>query len=259
MHLLASFFPLFFPPKFSIVLHCLYYSPLSLLSSFLFSRPSIDGVVGCSRIMHPTQYLLKQQHRQEHPYQPYQSSLLPTTPSSPSPSPSSTSGAPPLHPILHFQSLFASMDLYAQQSSSSPRPLSLIREEADQAQTKSHTTSADEMSSSSDMDDVLLLDVMQASTSPVYSQFDPLLPLDNKTAARHQESAGLLAALSAERLGLSSMALNEFPVSPRLKVSALHYLETLSGARRRLKIRGRGYKMTDMRYWARKMKVTESS
>lgn len=190
--------------------------------------------------MHPTQYLLKQQHRQEHPYQPYQSSLLPITPSSPSPSPSpsSTSGAPPLHPILHFQSLFASMDLYTQQSSSSPRPLSLVREEADQAQTKSYTTSTDQKPSSSDMDDVLLLDVMQASTSPAYSQFDPLLPLDNKTAARHQESAGLLAALSAERLGLSSMALDEFPVSPRVKISALHYLGTLTGARRRLKSGG---------------------
>ncbi|KFH71996.1 hypothetical protein MVEG_02289, partial [Podila verticillata NRRL 6337] len=103
------------------------------------------------------------------------------------------------------------MDIYTQQSSSSPRPLSLIREEADQAQTKSHTTSANEKPSSSDMEDVLLVDVMQASTSPAYSQFDPLLPLDDKTAAQHQESAGLLATLSMERLGLSSMALDEFP------------------------------------------------
>ena len=179
--------------------------------------------------MHPTQYLLKQQHRQEHLFQPYESSLRPLTPSSPSPSPSasSTSGAPPLHPILHFQSLFASMDLYTQQSSSSPRPLSLIREETDQAQIKSHTVSIDEKSSSSDMDGVLLLDAMQASTGPAYSQFDPLLPLDIKTTAHHQESAGLLAVLSAERLGLSSMALDEFPVSPRLKLSALHKLGSL--------------------------------
>lgn len=166
--------------------------------------------------MHPTQYLLTQQHRQEHPYHPHQSSLLPFTassPSSPSPSPVSTPGVPPVHPILHFQSLFASMELYTQQASFSRRPLSLTREESDRAQSKNETASTEENPSSSDMDDVLLLDVMQA-TDPTYSRFDTLISLENETtAARHQDSAGLLSALSAEQLEQSAMALDEIPVS----------------------------------------------
>ncbi|KAG0340758.1 hypothetical protein BG000_011136 [Podila horticola] len=103
------------------------------------------------------------------------------------------------------------MDLYTQQASSSPRPLSLIREESDRAQFKNETASTEENPSSSDMDDVLLLDVMQA-TDPTYSRFDTLISLENETtAARHQDSAGLLSALSAEQLEQSAMALDEIP------------------------------------------------
>lgn len=79
------------------------------------------------------------------------------------------------------------MNLYTQQASSSPRQLSLIREEAGQVQFKNETASTEETPSSSDMDDVLLLG--------------------------HQDSVGLLAALPAEQRELSAMALDEFPVS----------------------------------------------
>ncbi|KAG0363051.1 hypothetical protein BG005_002948 [Podila minutissima] len=82
------------------------------------------------------------------------------------------------------------MNLYTQQASSSPRQLSLIREEAGQVQFKNETASTEETPSSSDMDDVLLLG--------------------------HQDSVGLLAALPAEQRELSAMALDEFPAAKLL-------------------------------------------